>query len=78
MVNAEIVGDPHGPRQELTFFRISSASYRIYYTYEYVLEDVLGHILIFYQQKDGREDLFFVTIEDHLQGFRFSVDEQMD
>jgi hypothetical protein len=78
MIDAEVVGYTHCPREEFPFLGVPAIPNSIDHPNENILYDILGKVLVLYQQNDGGEDLFLVAVEDGLERLGIAVHEDMD
>src|SRR5689334_17981079 len=61
MVNTEVVRNTHSPGKEFSFFCVTSSTNGVNDFDENILENILGQIFVFYQEKNGSVHLVFVT-----------------
>jgi hypothetical protein len=78
MVHAEIVCDTHGPGQEFTFLGVAPSTDRVNDLDEHVLEDVLGKVLVLYEEEDRGVQFVLVADHEYFERIQVAVLEILD
>src|SRR5579863_1118582 len=78
MVDAEIVGNPHGPGKEFTLFRVTAAANRVNNLNENILENIFCEIFVFNQEKNGSVQLILMTDNQCFKSMQVAVPELMN
>src|SRR4051794_40271634 len=66
VVHTKIMRYADGPWQELAFLIVIIPAKRVDYLDEYILEQVLSQVSVFYQDIDGGKNLVFVPVDQYL------------
>jgi hypothetical protein len=78
MINTQVVRDAHRPGKEFTFFCVTATADGVDDLNQNVLENVLGKILVLYEEENGGVQLILVTDDQRFKRIKIAVPELMD
>jgi hypothetical protein len=78
MIDAEIVGDAHGPGKEFAFLGVTAATDGVDNLDQNVLENVLGKVFVLNQEENGSVQLILVPDDQRFQRIKIAIPELVD
>jgi uncharacterized protein YegL len=67
MIDTQVVGNTHGPTQELAFVVVPVVADGINDLDKHILKQVFGQVLVFYEEKNGSVNPVFIPVYQSFQ-----------